>query len=278
MRHHLANHLLAPAVVLVLVVALAGTAHAQTEVIDFETLPDGTPTTEDMLIHDAYAERGVTFELVGVAPDVGPRVARVGTPRTAFTGASYSAPECGVNGSTSADMCVDGEDVGCSFLTDDNIHNQDALTLRVNYLTPVFQASGELLDIDFTEFWTVEALDADDQALATTVIETGDPGTGNGIATPWSFSLQTPIHAIVLTPDTINPHQFGLAFDHFSPSSVPNFPICDAGGPYSGDAGVRIQFDGSGSSDPDGNESCCSPDAVVPARSVSWSEIRSLYR
>jgi PKD domain len=236
----------------VCVFLLPAATFSQPQTIDFETLPDGSPVTEGMLIHDQYAEWGVTFELVGLAPDVGPKVADVGGAQTAFQGPSRSEPDCGINSNTRADMPAADQGVGCLFLTDDNIHNTQAHTLRVNYITPVFLASGELLDIDVTEIWTVEALDANDQVIASEVFRDGDPGTGEGIATPWSFSLAEPIHAIRLTPDWVTTHNFGLAFDNFSPSSVPDFPICDAGGPYAGDSGVPVQFDGSGSYDPDG--------------------------
>jgi len=47
----------------------------------------------------------------------------------------------------------------------------------------------------------------------------------------------------------------GLAFDNFchdveAAGDLP--PVCDAGGPYGGDAGVPVQFDGTGSFDSDG--------------------------
>lgn len=238
-----------------LAIALAlmpAVALAQYEIIDFETLPNGDPMTEDMLIHDQYAEWGVLFELIGVDPSVGPRVGKVGPPRTSYTGVSRSEPGCGVNSSTSSDMPAAGQEVGCFFLTDDNIHNNSYYGLRVTYLSPVLRAYGELMDIDYTEIWTIRALDAAGGEIASTVIRDNDPGTGNGISTPWEFDVTTPIHAIELIPDTVNSHAFGLAFDNFSPSSIPHYPVCDAGGPYVGDPGEPIQFDGSGSYDTDG--------------------------
>jgi hypothetical protein len=228
------------------------TAAAQDQDIDFETLPDGTPVSDGMFITDAYMDWGVTFELIGAAPGLGPRIAEVGPPRTAFLGVSRTVPECGVNSSTQADTPAPGEEVGCFFLTDDNIHNTSAYGLRVNYLTPVMRAYGELLDIDATEIWTVRSLRADDTVIEEFVFEDGDPETGDGIATPWYFDSSEEIFAVELIPDTGTQHNFGLAFDNFSPSSIPFFPVCAAGGPYSGSAGEPIQFDGSGSYDPDG--------------------------
>ncbi len=231
---------------------LAGNVIAQDQVIDFETLPDGTPATEGMLIHDQYAPWGVTFQIIGLAPEQGPKVATVGAPKTAFLGPNRNAPSCGISTNSTADMMETGQEVGCFFLTDDNIHNNSYFGLRVDYLTPVFRAYGELLDIDATESWEVRALGATDELLASQVYSDGDPGTGDGIATGWYFDLAEPIHAIELIPSTGLTHQFGLAFDNFSPSSIPHFPVCDAGGPYQGDAGVPVQFDGSGSHDTDG--------------------------
>lgn len=48
----------------------------------------------------------------------------------------------------------------------------------------------------------------------------------------------------------------GIVFDNLchDTEGVPGFPpICDAGGPYAGEAGVEIQFDGTGSYDVDGS-------------------------
>ncbi len=223
---------------------------AQAQTIDFETFPDGSPVTEGMLLTNQYADWGVTFELI--AGGDGPRIAGVGGAQTAFQGVNSNRPECGVNSNTRADMPAPGVDVGCLFLTDDNIHDQSAFALRVNYLTPVYQASGELLDIDATELWEIRALDAGNNLLAVINLDENSPGAGDGLATAWSFNLTDPIHTIELHPSFVNPHQYGLAFDNFSPSSIPLFPNCYAGVPIASNDGVTYQFDGSGSTDDDG--------------------------
>lgn len=295
----------------------AAPAWPQSNYIDFEHLPDGSPVTDGMLIHDQYAEWGVVFELVGVDPGVGPRAAAVGAPRTAFYSPSMTDPECGVDAPTTADMVASLYDVGCMFLTDDGIVMGTTFVLRVNYVVPVFRAYGELLDIDGGESWEVQALGADGELLTTITVQAGDPGTGDGVATGWFFDLAVLIHAIQLIPN--GGVGYGLGFDNFSPSSIPHFPVCDAGGPYAGDAGVPIQFDGSGSydtdgsivswhwdfgdgdvaegvtpvhtyaedgvytvvltvTDNDGNESSCSPSGVVPTRSVDWGTLKAYFR
>ncbi|PID78891.1 hypothetical protein CSB20_12790 [bacterium DOLZORAL124_64_63] len=70
--------------------------------------------------------------------------------------------------------------------------------------------------------------------------------------TAWYFDLEEPISAIEMTPGSADNHNFGLAFDNFSPSSIPFYPICHAGGPYEIEIGVPVQFSGEDSMDPDG--------------------------
>ena len=57
---------------------LLGTAMGQT--INFETLPGGGAISDGMLIHDQFnvSPYWVTFELLGVSPETGPKIARVG--------------------------------------------------------------------------------------------------------------------------------------------------------------------------------------------------------
>jgi C1A family cysteine protease len=48
-------------------------------------------------------------------------------------------------------------------------------------------------------------------------------------------------------------HDLGFAMSNFDVVSVNEPPVADAGGPYSGDEGSTVSFDGSGSSDPNGD-------------------------
>ncbi len=252
----------AKVVILLMVLFVFGSqAFGQVERIDFSTLPDGTPVTDGMLITDAYAAWGVTFELIqGLggppSPDAGPRIAEVGWPRTAFRGPSRSVPACGVNRRSVHDVPGEGTDVGCFFLTDDGHHNTNAFGLRINYLTPVNRAYGELIDLDAEEYWVVTAFDAEGNEIARQEFVDDDPGTDpeeNGMVTAWLFDLDELISAIEFVPGTYSPHPFGLAFDNFSPSSIPFYPVCDAGGPYEIEVGEPVQFSAAGSSDSDGS-------------------------
>src|SRR6188474_1985611 len=89
------------------------------QVLDFETLPDGSPVVDGMLISNQYnaPPYSVSFSLIGQPPSVGPRIAQVGTPMTAFQGPEGTSP-C-TTGSTRDDMPAPTAAVGCFFLTDD---------------------------------------------------------------------------------------------------------------------------------------------------------------
>ncbi len=76
---------------------MVGSSMAQS--INFETLPDGTPTTDQQLISDQYvADFGVRFDLVDpITLEVvgSPQIAKVGAPRTAFTACGADTPNPG---------------------------------------------------------------------------------------------------------------------------------------------------------------------------------------
>jgi hypothetical protein len=230
-------------VALLLVCPLGATA--QTRHIDFETLPDGSVPTDDMLIGNQYGVYGLTFELLGAGPgQTGPRIAKVGYPKTAFDGAG--GPDQPRNDTQ--------DQVGQYFLTDDGVHDSNECGLRITYTVPVRRAYGELLDVDNNELWSVKALDAYGAVIAQDTISKYDQGGGNGGAVPWQFDLDQDIHQIELIPwGTGSSYRFGLAFDNFRPSSTPGVPECAIVGPDQGEVGQTLTFDGSGSSDEDGS-------------------------
>ncbi|MDM7916246.1 MAG: hypothetical protein QUU85_13440 [Candidatus Eisenbacteria bacterium] len=197
---------------------------ALAQTIDFETLPNGEAPTEGMLIGDQYdvAPFGVRFELIGGDPATGPRIAAVGSPETAFEGPSTTSPCIGER-STEDMPASEDEGVGCFFLTDDGVNSPDTFGLRILYDTPVHQASGDLIDIQpCCESWRIRALGDSGEVLAEQVLSSGDPGTGDGVATPWQFDLgPSEIHSIELEYIGDHDHAVGLAFDNFSPSSLP---------------------------------------------------------
>jgi len=196
---------------------LAAQALTSATVIDFESFPDGSPLTEGTIIHDQYAVTPywVTFELVGVDPSVGPTHANVGPPATAFWGVDGETTDCSSD-TTMWDKPRNTENVGCWFLTDnDTVAEGLGYTLLVTYTQPVTWASGDILDVDFGEEWTVTARACDESILGQVVIAAGDAGTGNGKATPWQLSSETAICFITLEMTDVDGGG-GFAFDNFS--------------------------------------------------------------
>ncbi|MFC1572932.1 FlgD immunoglobulin-like domain containing protein [Candidatus Eisenbacteria bacterium] len=207
---------------------------AEAQVIDFETLPDGSPVTDGMVITNQYIVQpyGVTFELLGAPPGTGPRIAKVGPPMTAFVGPELANPPCGVTTPTTDDTPAAGEGVGCFFLTDDGVGAGGASTstLRITYAAGVSQASGVILDVQSglgpdcpgpnLEEWVITARDSTDQIMDTIHLEECDPGTGDGVGTLWIFAdLANDICAIEIEYQGVGTP--GLGFDNFSPSTIP---------------------------------------------------------
>lgn len=196
--------------------------------IDFEALPDGSPTLDRQLISDQYvADFGVRFDLVDpITLEVvgSPQIAKVGAPRTAFTA-------CG------PDIPNPGQGAGQSFLTDDGSVGSNVETLLVTYSQPVAQAAGVILDTDTRtgptyEEWTVEALDASMNVLETVVITAQDgpdncnagQGPGDGRADSFLFQRASADISFVLLRYTGTATDIGLAFDSFSPTMIPPPP------------------------------------------------------
>lgn len=187
--------------------------------IDFETLPGGAPADGLSINAQFEATWGVTFGLDKDGdgkpdPGVSPVLAQVGDPTTAF------------NRDTGAgDTPVAGNNNGSYFLTDDGVVADPPAPLIITYASPVAAAYGEILDIDGAEGWTVDTRDASDKVIDSVVMNAGDPGTGDGAITSFSFSHATAdIYSIRLrytgTDTTV-----GLAFDNFSPTaSTPTPP------------------------------------------------------
>ena len=198
------------------------------QIIDFEgSLPEGTT------IFQQYAEQrcGVEFYLGDPALNQHPRLAEVGgTSYFAFQGPNRAEPACGVNTATMFDMPAAGQGVGCRFLTDDGVVIGSGFPddLNVIYLTPTNMASGDLLDIDGTEAWTIEAMNGA-TVISTLVLNTSSPNSGDGLATYWEFNLPTAFNRIRFRY-TGGGNSIGLAFDNFNPCDVrPDSNYCCPG-------------------------------------------------
>ena len=191
---------------IILFVALFAVTPAHALLIDFESIPGESPY-EGLLISDQFlSTAGVSFFL----EDGGfPVLAEVGDPLTAF------GP---------SDTPVEGQDTGSFFLTDTGSLSDDTPpAVIISYSIPTAIASGVLIDIDFNEGWTIEAFDSDQVLLDTITLNSGDTGTGNALATPWSFEHLTndisSIRLIGIRPGGAG--LFGLGFDNFEAGVVP---------------------------------------------------------
>lgn len=191
---------------IVLFVSLLAITPVQALLIDFESVPDESPY-EGLLISDQFqSTAGVSFSLEGGGFPV---LAEVGMPLTAFD---------------PSDTPAAGQDTGSFFLTDTgSLSGATPPAVIISYSTPTAIASGVLLDIDYNEGWTIEAFDSDGVLLDTITLNSGSPGTGNALATPWIFNHPTnDISSIRL--NGIRPGGaglFGLGFDNFETGVIP---------------------------------------------------------
>lgn len=195
---------------LTLLISALGAAAISAQTIDFETLPDGSPTTDGMIISNQYsAAYGVSFQF---EDGTYPQIAKVGKPATAFWGPP--------NNST-ADTPAAGQNVGTSFLTDDgNILTGPKSALIISYVTAVSNVSGVLIDIDFNESWLIQARDSKSNVIDSIELTKTSYNAGDGLATPWAFHHQTADIASVGIVFTGSGSTVGLAFDNFSPASA----------------------------------------------------------
>ncbi|MGD8451346.1 MAG: hypothetical protein PVJ57_05955 [Phycisphaerae bacterium] len=196
--------------------------------IDFETVFDGVGTIERQPIFNQYeASHGVTFTMRDAATGdfVGyPLIAKRGEPQVGFTGCA------------GADMPLEGQGVGDSYLATSISGGGDPYDLLVEYSTPVSAASGVLIDLDYQsswpdphERWEIIAYDTSGSELACITMEAEegpsnpdcgcvDCGPGDGRADPWEFNIPGgQIKSILF-------HRIGdpptpVVFDNFSPAT-----------------------------------------------------------
>ncbi len=185
-----------------------------TQLIDFETVPGSAPGDGKAIGAEFQDLYGVSFGLDkddDGKPDPGalPVMAKVGNPATAFV-----HDKTGVG-----DEGEPGQKIGSYFLTDDGVVAGPPAPLVISYTTAVADAYGQIIDIDGSEGWTIESRAANGMVLGSVVIKAGDAGTGDGIATPFSFHHPSAdIRSIRLRYTGAASGGVGLAFDNFSPA------------------------------------------------------------
>jgi hypothetical protein len=196
------------------VLCLPGSLWAQT--ITFETLPDGSPLAGGTVISNqfAVAPYGVSFQFEDSSYPVIRRVGgNINGKATAFKGYPND---------TGFNTPAPGQNVGTNFISDDAQVDAPPAPFVITYATPVASASGFILDVDHYEAWDLYARNSQTQVVASVHLEHGTPGTGDGVATPFSFSRPTAeikSIRIVFTGNTNEQPKVGLAFDSFSPAS-----------------------------------------------------------
>jgi hypothetical protein len=160
-----------PAILLFAAMASSGAT------INFERINEAVPF-EGMGISNQFEPYyGITFRGSTNAGSRPPEIARVGDPNLAFSRA----------GSAESDTPLSST-FGTYFL-----HDGGGELLVLDFTTSVSQASGYVIDIDSNERVVVSAYaDATStNALDSRVFNAGDPGTGDGVGTFWSFSRPT---------------------------------------------------------------------------------------
>ncbi len=193
------------------------------QVIDFEE----DFWREGDVVADQYAEGdcGVRFYIDSVGSPRRPMIARVGRGASgfsaAFNGPSRTEPLCGITTPQYYDMPAAGQDVGCQFLTDNEIIGSHPTSLHILANNHVLKASGAMLDIDGYEQWTVTAYDGAKKVGTSVVLDAGDPGAGDGVAYYWTLDFGIPFDRIEIRYTGTSPN-VGLAFDNFTVCETPN--------------------------------------------------------
>jgi len=171
--------------------------------IDFEEIPNAAPS-EGLNIGDQFLDAyGISFALEDGNVPV---LAKVGSPTTAFQ-SSYGS-----------DTPAPGENIGDYFLTDDGeLSGLDSPPLLITSENPIQKISGEVLDIDFGEFFIIEAMDINGTVVQSDTIESGDSDTGDGVAANWEFEVSQCIgvYSIRLEGKRETAGAFGLGLDNF---------------------------------------------------------------
>ncbi len=191
---------------ILLTTCLAGTARAS--LISFESVHGSGSPADGMSIGTQYASStGMSFSLQGGGSPV---LANAGGSRTAFQG--YGGQP---------DLPAPGEAVGSWFLTDDGVVGPPPLPLIVSFASPVGMAGGQILDIDGTESWRIEAYDGADTLLDSVTLSSSTAHAGDGLATDWAFLRVTAdIARIELIFTGAYDHDIGEAFDNFWTDTV----------------------------------------------------------
>jgi len=176
--------------------------------IDFETFPNETPAS-GLVLSDQYKDAfGLSFRLEGGGFPV---LAQVGGNSAEAFGSAWGN-----------DTPAPGVDIGQFFLTDDGqLSGLTSPAIILDFEIPIDSFAGCILDMDFEEFFIIQALDEFGQVILEERIDAGDPDTGDGALTCWGFNLpgcEGSIYSIKYAGfrPASSPGAFGLGMDFFS--------------------------------------------------------------
>lgn len=208
--------------------ASAALAQAAGGTINFESIPNGSPSDQLAISSQFQATFGVAF-----STSVG------GTPYIESTGGKDVGYGFLYGPSDLQDTAVPGfeSQLGSFYLRfgTTNLLVAPVPSLLINYSIPVSAASAQIWDIDSnskgTEKWRIDALGSSSNVLASVLSPVGlvytDPASLDGKPWTWSFDrgVASDIYAIRVSFVGTKTTDIGLAFDNFSPSSpVPELP------------------------------------------------------
>ena len=145
--------------------------------------------------------------------------------------------------------------------------NKDSLTIIVNVPAPLNQppvadAGGPYAGIagDPVQFDGSGSSDVDG-TIVSYDWDFGDGSTGTGVAPTYAYAVEgSYVVTLTVTDNGSLTHSNQTAADITAPAPVNQPPVADAGGPYSAAEGEPVQFNGSGSTDPNGNGTIVSYD------------------
>jgi len=177
---------------------------APAAVLDFETLPNGLPPADRLVISNQFwMSHGASFRYENGAAI---EIAGFGPPRSAFWGPP--------NSSTS-DLLATNQNCGRFCLTDGAGVNAPPPPLVIELREAVSTISGEIIDSE-DDSWRIEARNQQTQIVATIIITNTSPNIGDGKATPWSFERPSADIQSVRIVYTDNNGSAGWALDNLA--------------------------------------------------------------
>lgn len=204
-------------------VSMLASTLLQAATIDFESIPESTPSDKLTIQNQFASDFGVTFSLSNGSF---PKLEAVGG---ADTGNGFFNQALNLN-DTAAPTFETA--LGSFYLRigTGNFVEGTIPSLVISYTTPVAAASAQIWDIDgytATERWQVDALNSTGTVIDSAISPIGTTGALSLDGKPWTWSFNHGASEDIWTIHVTyvgTPGPVGLAFDNFSPSSASVVP------------------------------------------------------